>query len=75
MDGTLFEELLYELDRKFEMPGRKVAIIVDNLPAHLEVSGLKATSLQFLLPNTISCTQPMDQGVIRYVCLIIFLFY
>ena len=37
-------------------------MIVGNCPAHPEASGLKAIKLQFLLPNTISCTQPMDQG-------------
>ena len=75
MDWTLFEEWLREFDRWFEMQGRKVAMIVDNCPAYPEVSGLKAINFQFLLPNTISYTQPMDQGIIRYVCFIIFLFY
>ena len=42
MDGTLFEEWLRELDRKFEMEGRKIVMIVDNCPPHSEVSGLKA---------------------------------
>ena len=67
MDGTLFEEWLRELDRKFDMQGRKIVLVVDNCPAHPDVSGLKAINLQFLPPNTTSCTQPMDQGVIRYV--------
>ena len=56
MDGTFFEEWLHELHRKFEMQGRKVVMIVDNCPAHPEVSGLKAINLQFLPPNTTSCT-------------------
>ena len=68
MDGTLFEEWLHELDRKFEMQERKVFMIVDNCPAHPEVSGLKAINLQFLQPSTTSCTQPMDQG--GKVCLL-----
>ena len=67
MDGTLFEEWLRELDRKFDMQGRKIVLVVDNCPAHPDVSGLKGFNLQFLPPNTTSCTQPMDQGVIRYV--------
>ena len=50
-------------------------MIVDNFPAHPEVLGLKAVNLQFLHPNTTSYTQAMDQGVIRYVYFIIFLFY
>ena len=75
MDGTLFEEWLHELDHKLEMQGRRVVLIVDNCPAHPEVSGLKAINLLFLPPNPTFCTQPIDQGVIRYVCFIIFLFY
>ena len=57
------------------MQERKLVMIADNCPAHVEVSGLKAINLQFLPPNTISCTQPMDQGVISYVCFVIFLIY
>ena len=75
MDGTLFEEWLHELNRKFEMQGRKVVMKVDNCPAHPEVSGLKAINLQLLPQNITSCIQPTYQGVIRYVCFITFLFY
>ena len=71
MDGTLFEEWLRKLD-KFEMQGRKIIMIVDNCPAHPEVSGLKAIKLQFLPPNATSCTQPMDQGVIRYILILFY---
>ena len=38
MDRTLFEEWLHELSRKFKMQGRKVVMIIDDCPAHLEVS-------------------------------------
>ena len=54
MNGTLFEEWLHELDHKLEMLWRKVVMIVDNCPAHLDVSGLKAINLQLLPPNTTS---------------------
>ena len=64
MDGTLFQEWLHELDRKFEMQGKKVVMMVDNCSAHPEVSGLKAIDLQFLPPKTTYFTQPMNQGVI-----------
>ena len=74
MHGTLFEEWLHKLHRKFEMQGRKVVMIVDNCPVHSEVLGLKAINLKFLPPSTTSCTQAMDQGIIiSYVCFIIFL--
>ena len=65
MDSALFEEWVREQDRKFECEGRKVALIVDNCPAHPTISNLKAINLVFLPPNTTCKTQPMDQGVIR----------
>lgn len=65
MDSGLFEEWVREQDRKFEREGRKVALIVDNCPAHPNISNLKVINLVFLPPNTTSKTQPMDQGVIR----------
>ena len=71
MDGTLFEELR-ELDCKFEMQGKKIVMIVDNCPVHPEVSGLKTIKLQFWPPNTTSCTQPMDQCVIRYILILFY---
>ena len=65
MDGVLFEEWIRELDCKFQREGRKIALIVDNCPAHPHVEGLNAINLVFLPPNTTSKTQPMDQGLIR----------
>ena len=65
MNSELFEEWVKELDRKFGIEGRKIALVIDNCPAHPEVSGLKWVELIFLPPNTTSITQPMDQGVIR----------
>ena len=60
MNGEIFEDWLRELDRKFDLEGRKIAMIVNNCPAHPKVLGLKAIDLIFLPPNTTSCTQPMD---------------
>ena len=65
MDGDLFTEWVKELDRKYAAQNRKIALIVDNCPAHPKVDGLKAIELIFLPPNTTSKTQPMDQGFIR----------
>ena len=50
---------------KFHVEGRKVALIIDNCPAHPNVDNLKAIELVFLPPSTISKTQPMEQGAIR----------
>lgn len=63
--SDLFTNWLRSLDRKFYHQKRKVAMIVDNCPAHPKVQGLKAIKLIFLPPNTTSKTQPMDQGVIQ----------
>ena len=64
MTSDLFEEWVRELDRKFQREDRKIALIVDNCPAHPDINDLKAIELVFLPPNTTSQTQLMDQDVI-----------
>ena len=34
MNGVLFEEWLRDVNKKFQAEGRKVALIIDNCPAH-----------------------------------------
>lgn len=65
MTSEIFKQWLVKLDKKFQNQNRKVAMIVDNCPAHPNVKGLKAIKLVFLPPNTTSHTQPMDQGIIK----------
>ena len=65
MDRDLFTKWVKELDQKFASQNRKIALIVDNCPAHPLVDGLKAIELIFLPLSTKSKRQPMDQGVIR----------
>ena len=65
MDSQIFEEWVRKLDQKFCIEGRKIALLVDNCPAHPSVSDLTNVQLIFLPPNTTSVLQPMDQGVIR----------
>ncbi|XP_071497446.1 tigger transposable element-derived protein 4-like [Diadema antillarum] len=62
MTGALFEAWLRKLDGKME--GRKIAMVIDNCPAHPHIK-LDNIELVFLPPNTTSLTQPMDGGVIR----------
>lgn len=62
MNSDLFEEWVRELDAKFVREGRKVALIVENCPAHPHVEGLQAINLVFHPPNTTAKTQPIDQG-------------
>ena len=66
LDDVIYLYILVEEDRQ-EIRGtrRKVAMIVNNCPAHPRVDSLRATEPIFLLPNTTSHTQPMDQGIIK----------
>ena len=65
MDSTLFEEWVREINRKFQRENRKIAMIIDNCPAHPDVQDISNVTLLFLPPNTTSVSQPMDQGVIK----------
>ena len=65
MTGILFEEWLRKFDSSFRAESRKVALLIDNCPAHLEIKNFTNIKLIFLPPNTTSVLQPMDQGVIR----------
>ena len=50
---------------KFQKENRKIALIIDNCPAHPTIADLSNVKLIFLPPNTTSVSKPMDQGVIR----------
>ena len=65
MTGVLLQDRLRKLDSSFRAQSRKVALLIDNCPAHLEMKNLTNTILIFLPPNTTSVLQPMYQGVIR----------
>ena len=65
MGSILFEEWVREVDRPITKEGRKMVLLVDNCPAHPSIDNFVSTELIFLLPNTTSKLQPMDQGVIR----------
>ena len=65
MDSVLFEEWIPEMDTKFTKEKKKVALIIDNCPAHPTIDNLNSIELIFLPPNTTFKLQPTDQGVIR----------
>ena len=65
MDSTLFEEWVHKLDVKFQKENRKIALIIDNCPAHPTIADLSNVKLIFLHPSMTSVSQPMDQGVIK----------
>ena len=65
LSGELFEDCVHDLDWKFAVSKRKIALIIDNYRAHSHVQNPKWVELIFLHPNTTSHTQPMDQCIIR----------
>ena len=65
MTSELFMEYLVSLDKKMHLSGRKVALILDNCPAHPNVKNLQNVELFFLSPNTTSKLQPLDAGIIN----------
>lgn len=64
IDSILFEERVQDLDKKFTKLKKKIALIINNFPAHRKINDITFIELIFVPPNTISKLQPMDQGVI-----------
>jgi hypothetical protein len=64
MTSTLFQEWLLQLDRKMGLNKRKILLFLDNATCHMDLP-LQNIKLQFLPPNTTSCLQPLDQGIIK----------
>ncbi|KAF0762407.1 tigger transposable element-derived protein 4-like [Aphis craccivora] len=63
MTSILFEEEIRKWDA--ELKGRKVLLLVDNCPAHPNLSNLINIEMIFFPANTTSILQPMDQSVIK----------
>ena len=61
----LFDEWAKGLDKTFAKENCKVVLILDDCHAYPIIEVLKFAELVFLPSNTISKTQPMDQGMIR----------
>ena len=51
MDGNLLTEWVRQLDNKSVAEGRKIALVIDNCPAHPGIDNLLAVELIFLPPN------------------------
>ena len=54
MGSILFEKWVREVDRRFTKEGGKIALLVDNYPAHPSIDNLVSTELIFLPSNTTS---------------------
>ncbi|NWV35137.1 TIGD4 protein, partial [Grantiella picta] len=64
MTSGIFEEWMHKLDNKFQAQQRRVVILVDSLPAHVEVKNLKSVKLVFFPPDSSSFIA-MKQRIIR----------
>ena len=53
MNSEIFEEWVRKLDQKFRADDQKIALIIDNCPAHPSISNLINIQIVFLPPNTI----------------------
>ena len=65
MNADLFTNWLQKLNRRFARQDRKILLVIDNCPVHPVINNLSHIKIVFLPPNSTSCLQPMDQGVIR----------
>lgn len=65
MDSEIFEQYVLKLDMEFHRQDKKFFFIIDKCPPYAHNKNLKALGLVFLLPNTTSKTQPMDQRVMQ----------
>ncbi|MCP3953123.1 MAG: hypothetical protein GY697_13035 [Desulfobacterales bacterium] len=65
MNSEIMREWLQKYDRLFAKKKKHMAFVLDNCPAHPNLSPtLTNIKLIFLPHNTTSITQPMDQGII-----------
>lgn len=65
MTAVIFENFLRSWDAELARKKRKIALLLDNCPAHPHITTLNNIELVFLPPNTTSLIQPLDQGIIK----------
>jgi len=66
MTSTLFQQWIESFNASLLKKGKKVCLLLDNCSVHkIEDSALKCIELAYLLPNTTSSVQPLDQGIIK----------
>ena len=65
MTSQVWTDWIQKFDYRMKTEGRKIALIIDNCPAHPIVSNLTNVDVFYLPPNTTSHTQPCDQGIIQ----------
>ena len=64
MTSKIFKEWLIKINNKFKFENRKVAMILDNCPSHID-NNMSNVKLFFLPAMTTSLIQPLDCGIIK----------
>ena len=67
ISSELLEEEIKEINRKFSVQERKVAMTIGNCPPHPSFKNLNWVELIFIPPKTTWIPQPMDEGVIQSI--------
>jgi hypothetical protein len=68
MTVVVFQKWLVNLNEKMKEAGRKILLLFDNAPVHIEPDDQLSNVRVLRLPkNTTAVMQPMDQGVIAWV--------
>ena len=65
MTGQIFKLWLQKWDRKLQLTGRHICLLLDNCTAHPSDIELTNIQLKFLSPKTASVLKPMAIGVIK----------
>ncbi len=64
MNALLYKEWLRKLDDKMKLANRRILLLVDNCPSHIDIQ-LETVKIKFLPPNMTGILQPLDLGIIR----------
>ena len=64
MTSSIFEKWLRQWDKTLHVQSHKIALVLDNCPAHPKLK-FNNIELVFLPPNVTSLIQSCDQGIIR----------
>ena len=65
MTGDIYQDWLWQWDRKLGARNRKIVLLQDNFSGHIIPNGLQNIRVANFEPNLTAHIQPMDQGIIR----------
>ncbi|XP_056630722.1 tigger transposable element-derived protein 4-like [Diorhabda sublineata] len=67
MTTDLFNKFLLDWDKELKKKRRKILLLIDNCPSHIDLRDFEFIKVVFLPPNTTSVLQPIDQGIIQKI--------